>query len=37
MARFLVGQMQGMRVLGRTGVAKAEVAAMVETAQRILG
>jgi TetR/AcrR family transcriptional repressor of nem operon len=36
MARFLVCQIQGMRVLGKTGVAETEMVAMVENALRIL-
>ncbi|TFW16811.1 TetR/AcrR family transcriptional regulator [Duganella callida] len=36
MARFLVCQIQGMRVLGKTGVAEAEMVALVENALRIL-
>jgi TetR/AcrR family transcriptional repressor of nem operon len=36
MARFLVCQIQGMRVLGKTGVAEAEMVAMVENTLRIL-
>lgn len=36
MARFLVCQIQGMRVLGKTGVAEAEMVALVEMALRIL-
>ena len=37
MARFLVCQIQGMRVLGKTGVAEAEMVATVESTLRILG
>jgi TetR/AcrR family transcriptional repressor of nem operon len=36
LARFLVCQIQGMRVLGKTGVTKAEMVAMVENTLRIL-
>jgi TetR/AcrR family transcriptional repressor of nem operon len=36
LARFLVCQIQGMRVLGKTGVAKADMVALVENALRIL-
>jgi TetR/AcrR family transcriptional repressor of nem operon len=36
LARFLVCQIQGMRVLGKTGVAKAEMVGMVENALRVL-
>jgi TetR/AcrR family transcriptional repressor of nem operon len=36
MARFLVCQIQGMRVLGKTGVPEAEMVAMVENALRVL-
>ena len=32
MARFLVCQIQGMRVLGKSGVAEAEMTAIVEDA-----
>ena len=36
MARFLVCQIQGMRVLGKTGVVEAEMVAMVEHVLRVL-
>ena len=36
MALFLVCQIQGMRVLGKTGVAEADMVAMVENTLRIL-
>lgn len=36
MARFLVCQIQGMRVLGKTGVSKADMVAMVENTMRAL-
>lgn len=36
LARFLVCQIQGMRVLGKTGVAETEMAAMVENTLRVL-
>ncbi|TWI62578.1 TetR family transcriptional regulator [Pseudoduganella lurida] len=36
LARFLVCQIQGMRVLGKTGVAKAEMVALVDNALRVL-
>jgi TetR/AcrR family transcriptional repressor of nem operon len=35
-ARFLVGHIQGMRVLGKTGVSKADMIALVDTALIIL-
>lgn len=36
LALFLVSQIQGMRVLGKTGVSKAELGGMVNNAMRIL-
>jgi len=36
LARFLVCQIQGMRVLGKTGVAEADMVAIVENALRVL-
>lgn len=36
-ARFLVCQIQGMRVLGKTGVTRADLDAMVDTTMRLLG
>ncbi|TXF98053.1 TetR/AcrR family transcriptional regulator [Massilia arenae] len=36
LAHFLVCQIQGMRVLGKTGVGKADMTALVDTAMRIL-
>lgn len=36
MARFLVCHIQGMRVLGKTGVAEAEMVALVDCALRVL-
>lgn len=36
LARFLVGQAQGMRVLGKTGASKAEMTALVDIAMRLL-
>lgn len=36
MARFLVCQIEGMRVLGKTGVLEADMVALVESAMRIL-
>ena len=36
MARFLVCQIQGMRVLGKTGVSEADMVAMVENTMRVL-
>nr|WP_314576587.1 TetR/AcrR family transcriptional regulator [uncultured Pseudomonas sp.] len=35
-ARFLVGHIQGMRVLGKTGVSEADMIALVDTALSIL-
>lgn len=35
-ARFLVGHIQGMRVLGKTGVSRADMIALVDTALIIL-
>nr|WP_314545421.1 TetR/AcrR family transcriptional regulator [uncultured Massilia sp.] len=37
LARFLVAQVQGMRVLGKTGMAEADAVAMVDTAMLVLG
>lgn len=37
LARFLVAQVQGMRVLGKTGMTEADTVAMVDTAMLILG
>lgn len=37
LARFLVAQVQGMRVLGKTGMTEADTAAMVNTAMLVLG
>jgi TetR/AcrR family transcriptional repressor of nem operon len=36
LARFLVCQIQGMRVLGKTGASKADMVALVDEAMRIL-
>ncbi|MDN4055028.1 TetR/AcrR family transcriptional regulator [Massilia sp. YIM B02763] len=36
LARFLVGQAQGMRVLGKTGMTEADMAAMVDTTMLVL-
>ncbi len=36
LANFLVCQIQGMRVLGKTGVSKADMTALVDTSMRIL-
>lgn len=37
LARFLVAQVQGMRVLGKTGMTEADTVAMVDTAMLVLG
>lgn len=37
LARFLVAQVQGMRVLGKTGMTEADAVAMVDTAMLVLG
>lgn len=36
LARFLVGQAQGMRVLGKTGMTEADMVAMVDTTMLVL-
>lgn len=37
MARFLVCQIQGMRVVGKTGVSEADMLAVVDDTMRVLG